>query len=161
MPFTKGYTPWTKGRKLSKEHRRKIGLANKGKKTWCAGKKLPKSFGRKISRALKNKYSGKKSYHWNGGKFIQAGYVHVYAPNHPRAKKKYIAEHRLVIESQIGRFLESHEVVHHIGKKTDNRPHKLMAFKSHSAHRRFEVKKQVERHEIIFDGRELEPIPRK
>ena len=27
--FKKGYTPWTKGRKLSEEHKRKIGEANK------------------------------------------------------------------------------------------------------------------------------------
>jgi len=31
MPFVKGYTPWIKGRKMSEEHKRKIGSANKGR----------------------------------------------------------------------------------------------------------------------------------
>ena len=78
---------------------------------------------------------------WSGGRSIdkRKGYVLIHNPTHPsRVAGHYVYEHRLVIESFIGRFLERKEVVHHLGKKDDNRPHRLMAFATHSAHIRFE-----------------------
>lgn len=45
-----------------------------------------------------------------------------------------VAEHRLVAEKMIGRFINKDEDVHHInGNKTDNRPENLMVL-SHSDH---------------------------
>ena len=73
--------------------------------------------------------TGKNNPLWGGGKkrYIH-GYVWCYTPiGHPRRKSnqvnKYrIQEHRLVMEKHLGRYLESHELVHHLnGIKDDNR----------------------------------------
>ena len=67
------------------------------------------------------------------------GYKYIYKPNHPKAIKgsRYVAEHRLVLEDKIGRFLTNDEVAHHKnGNKQDNRPEnlELMTFSKHSSH---------------------------
>ena len=65
---------------------------------------------------------------WKGGRIKDAnGYIYILCPNHPYAIKKdkkgsYVAEHRLVMEKSIGRYLKRSEVVHHKNGKTgDNR----------------------------------------
>lgn len=71
------------------------------------------------------KFAGNKSPRWKGGKHIPPnGYVHVLLPvGHPwRRGRRYIVEHRMVVQNKIGRELASHEFVHHLnGNKTDNR----------------------------------------
>lgn len=57
-------------------------------------------------------------------KVLISGYYYIYKPEHPNAIKKgrYVAEHRLLAEEKIGRYLKGNEDVHHInGIKTDNR----------------------------------------
>ena len=67
---------------------------------------------------------GDKSPCWNGGRYISSdGYVMVLNPNAYGQKgwKKYIKEHVLIIEQNIGRQLYKNEVVHHIdGDKKNN-----------------------------------------
>ena len=68
-------------------------------------------------------HSGDRHPRWKGGRLIDRnGYILIYKPNHPRIKKNYVYEHRLVMEEYLGRYLYSWEQVHHInGIKDDNR----------------------------------------
>jgi len=78
-----------------------------------------------------------KNPNWKGGKWINSqGYVMVLD-----SKKKYVPEHRLVVEKYIKRRLSSKEVVHHINEiKTDNRIENLMIFSNPNAHQQFHNK---------------------
>lgn len=82
---------------------------------------------------------------WSGGMRIVKGYRYIYCPNHPNTtKQKYVAEHRLVMESVLGRYLEKHEVVHHIdGNPLNNNPSNLVVFGSNADHLRHELTGKV------------------
>ena len=53
----------------------------------------------------------------------QTGYITLHLPNHPIANKSgTVYEHRLAMSEHIGRYLASHESVHHKnGNRSDNR----------------------------------------
>lgn len=81
----------------------------------------------------------KQADHWNwkGGRHrTSAGYIMRLVREHPNADRYgYVWEHRLVVESLLGRYLERWEEVHHINHdKTDNRPVNL-AVLTHAEHR--------------------------
>lgn len=67
-------------------------------------------------------------------------YRYIYKPEHPSAigtRKLYIAEHRLVMEEHIGRYLTNDEIVHHededtLNNKIDNLI--LMSVSEHNKH---------------------------
>lgn len=81
-------------------------------------------------------FIGEKSANWKGGIEIHShGWRWIYCPEHPNAHKGKVAEHRLIMEKKIGRYLSSQEMVHHInGDKTDNREEnlELMSRSEHS-----------------------------
>jgi len=79
---------------------------------------------RKIeSRSISRR--GPKAGYWKGGRYRDKmnGYVYVFKPDHPFAKKSgYVLEHRLIMEKHLGRYLRKNEIVHHKNKtKDDNR----------------------------------------
>jgi uncharacterized protein (DUF1330 family) len=182
--YYKTHIPWNSGKHLSLDTKIKIGLAHKGKNIsyeqrlklskalkgtspWIKGRNHTELSKRKISEAAKKmwqekreklieSHSGKHNSRWKGGKRKTGnGYIEILNHAHPYANEEgYIAEHRIVIEKIIGRYLLTTEVVHHLGEKDDNRPQMLMAFINHSAHKRFENNpKNIKAEEIIFDGR--------
>ena len=69
--------------------------------------------------------------------FEEKGYVRVI--DWSTGKRRFIMEHRLVMERMIGRQLRPEERVHHInGDRADNRPENLRLYASHAEHMRVE-----------------------
>ena len=96
-----------RGRKLSPEHCAKIGEAKRRE----------------------------KNPNWNGGILHNEGYVYLLRPDHPFADRDgYVKKSRLVMEGHLGRFLLPTEVVHHKGKRDDDRIKKLRLFSSNGDH---------------------------
>ncbi len=102
----------------TQEIRDKISKGLKGHIPWNKGKKCPY-------------FCGKNNPRWNNGVYNRPdGYVMILCPNHPKAKGRYVMEHILVMEKHLGRYLSSNEIVHHLGKRNDNRIEKLKLMKS-------------------------------
>lgn len=95
---------------------------------------------------LPGKARPEKNAFWLGGRKTGA-YRSVPAPkDHPhRRRNGHIAEHRLVMEQKIGRYLEPGEVVHHIDEdRLNNHPDNLMLFASHADHMRHHILERKE-----------------
>ncbi len=137
--FKKGHTSWSKNKKLGFTPEKAF---KKGNIPWNKNKKCPQ-------------LAEKNSHWWKGGKIKNTqGYILIYKPEHPFCNgDKYVYEHRLEVEKQIGRYLTPKEVGHHRGAKDDNRPHMLMAFVNKPAHTKFHKDpNSVKSSEIVFDG---------
>jgi len=89
---------------------------------------------------------------WKDGRTKKRKYIRIWQPD----KKRYVCEHRLVMEEFLGRKLTNKEVIHHINKDIkDNRIENLILFENDSQHKIFHHKngdykesyrKRVERH---------------
>lgn len=113
---------------------------------------------RTVSEATKGIINKREKHaNWKGGRIKDhRGYILQILDYHPHfTQVGYVFEHRLVIEKEIGRYLQSEEVVHHInGVRDDNRIENLICFVNNSVHKRFHKdSKLVKLNEIIFDGR--------
>lgn len=104
---------------------------------WAAkgGKHNSEETKRKISEANKLHGIGHK-------KKRRDGYIAVFYPDHPKSTKDgFIMEHRLVMESIIGRHIKENECVHHINHiRDDNRPENLKLMTKHD-HMSYHMKK--------------------
>jgi hypothetical protein len=80
---------------------------------------------------------------WKRGRYLdKKGYYWIWSPDHPnKTKGGYVAEHRLVMESKLGRYLDRKEVVHHKDHTPgNNHPGNLMLFSSNGRHLHHELK---------------------
>ena len=78
---------------------------------------------------------GKNHPQWKG-RIKRQNYWYIKKPTHPFAGKQgYIAEHRLVMEKIIGRYLKPEECIDHIDKNPGNNdPSNLRLFATHGQH---------------------------
>lgn len=85
--------------------------------------------------AIKRDQAGSKNHMWKGGRWKNStGYISILVPDHPyKNSKGYVAEHRLVMEKSVGRYLRPFEMVHHRNHiKDDNRIENLqLVFQAH------------------------------
>lgn len=77
-----------------------------------------------------HKHRGAGGGRWTGGKIRDRnGYVMLWMPDHPSlagTTRKYVREHRVLMERKLGRLLLQGETVHHKnGIRDDNRPSNL------------------------------------
>lgn len=76
----------------------------------------------KRTKALDREHNGRRV------QLRNPGYIYVWEPDHPKAfmYDGWYPEHRLVVEKQIGRVLETEEIIHHKdGQKDNNAPDNL------------------------------------
>lgn len=75
------------------------------------------------------------------GLIDRAGYWYCYVPEHPNCTKQgYYAEHRLIVESSIGRYLTDTEEIHHIDHDKKNNVIDNLRIMSKSEHSSYHMK---------------------
>lgn len=106
---------------------------------WC------RRFGWKTQRT--GPRSGEGHPCWKGGRIQIGNYWYIYAPNHPNATQhRRVAEHRLVMETQLGRYLERTEVVHHLDRNPlNNAPENLQVFQTNGEHLKVDLAGRIPR----------------
>ena len=68
---------------------------------------------------------------------VQTGYIYEWCPTHPYALYGMVMQHRLVMESSLGRFLDRQERVHHRNHvRNDNRIENLHLYATQADHQR-------------------------
>lgn len=111
---------------------------NCGKEKRVFPKDVERGKGKFCSQLCANIYNGKNKS--NEKTFKQNGYIYLKLYDHPnRSKQNLVAEHRVIIERKIGRYLTNKEVVHHIDKnKSNNEIYNLYLCKDDLEHRQIE-----------------------
>src|SRR3990167_5771588 len=89
------------------------------------------------------------------GKIKRGNYWYIFEPDHPfSGKQGYIAEHRLVMEKKIGRYITPQEAIHHINNiPTDNRIENLELCESHGQHTIKYHSNLFQKQRIAFKGK--------
>jgi len=156
--FNKVHIPWNKGKKMPLT--KKVLVAYKLRK----GRKNPKpnnfsEIMRKINPPLgkKKKFSSKDKE--KRLRLWRDGYVCIYKPEYPSSRKSppdygYILEHRMIIESDIGRQLQKGEVIHHIdGCKSNNKLENLLLCSTQREHNEIHTQMEIFVERLIRKGK--------
>ncbi len=95
--------------------------------------KLKRGKGKYCSRSCASKHQLMRERHEK-----RNGYVYIKNHDHPfRTNQNLVAEHRLVIEGRIGRYLDAQEIPHHIDlDKKNNRSNNLYLCSNDLMHRK-------------------------
>lgn len=110
----------------------------------------------KISKAQKKRFSDPTNHPmYKGGRTKRRKYWYILDKTHPfGGKQHYVAEHRLVMEKKIGRYLRPEEAVHHIDRDPENNhPDNLQLFATHGEHTREAHADLYEDLKVRFKGR--------
>ena len=108
--------------------------------------------GKTISEKQRRAISERNSCNYNGmngyghTKPHRKGYMLAYVPDHPHAHKDgYVMLHKVLMEREIGRYLNPDEVVHHINHiRDDNRIENLKLMTKHE-HQSMHMKERQEK----------------
>lgn len=92
-------------------------------------------------------------------KIRRSGYWYVLDKSHPfSGKQGYIAEHRIVMEKHIGRYLTTQEVIHHIdGSRDNNNIENLELCSTHGQHTKQHHSDIFKKQSILFKGKHFSP----
>ena len=114
--YKKGHIPWHKGKKLSEEHKRKIGESVK--KSFARGRVLSEKHKKNISKALKKlhennpgMFKGEKHPQWKGGISEYSNYA-LLAKMRIRVLKE--------VKNKCARCGQEANEIHHIDFSKDN-----------------------------------------
>jgi hypothetical protein len=146
------------------------------KNSYCSRKCFRKGMtGRKQTREhIKNRMMatiGEKCYNWRGGKHFHRGYILIHKPDHPFAHKRYVLEHRLVMEKYLRKYkphskylvksngikyLDPKCVIHHLdGNPSNNDFYNLYVYlnqaKHLSSHKIYKYRKRAKLVRHTFD----------
>ena len=91
-------------------------------------------YGKKLLAATKKKMSDSRR--GDGRLVLKNGTIRHWIPGHPNADcGGYVFEHRLIMEHEIGRYLEPQEVVHHKDRDgSNNNPKNLRLYATNGKH---------------------------
>lgn len=89
------------------------------------------------------------------GKTNRSGYWYIKRWDHPHCGRQgYVAEHRLVMEEKIGRYLRPEEAVHHIDhNRKNNHPDNLELYPTHGQHTKLCHPEVYEKARLVSLGR--------
>ncbi len=115
------YSEYITQGKSVRQIRREYGWGINTIKRWLRYHEIPlRDIGDDIIRRQKGN-TGNTHPRWLGKRNL-GGYIYTYFPEHPHSNKQgYLAQHRLIAEQILGRYINQDEVVHHIdGDRANN-----------------------------------------
>ncbi|MAH50308.1 hypothetical protein CMI37_31090 [Candidatus Pacearchaeota archaeon] len=84
-------------------------------------------------------HKGENHPNWKGGKTLRGKYYFIHSPTHPfHNARNEVREHRLIMETKLGRYLSPEEVVHHLDLNSlNNDVSNLHLFKNQKEHAKY------------------------
>lgn len=115
------YDQYIMQEKAVKQIRREFGWGVNTIKRWLRYHEIPLRDIRDAIIRRQRGNTGNKHPRWLGKRNL-GGYIYTYFPDHPSSNKQgYMAQHRLIAEQILGRYMREDEVVHHIdGDRANN-----------------------------------------